>query len=257
MTKAEKLQIIAENEQKVYEAGKKAATDEVVFEAGRKAQYDEFWDIYQNKGTITQAQYMFARASWTDTNFKPKYSMKFANASQLFNSCRITDLKGILERQGVTFDFSNCPALNYLCYEAQRLTRFPVLSAVKATPSVGLQYSFYNCKALVSIDEIILPTNKYIEFTTTFYGCESLEEIRFSGGKIGKNISFKDCKKLSKASIINILNSQAEDAFDATVTLSLDAVNKAFETSEGANDGESSEEWYDVWFNAWRTPILI
>ena len=40
MSIAEKLQQIAENEQNVYDAGK-------------KAQYDEFWDNYQNKGNRT------------------------------------------------------------------------------------------------------------------------------------------------------------------------------------------------------------
>ena len=65
MSIAEKLTTIAENEQKVYEAGK-------------KSQYDEFWDTYQTNGQRTNYTYAFSGLGWTDNLYKPKYPITFA-----------------------------------------------------------------------------------------------------------------------------------------------------------------------------------
>ena len=46
MSIADKLTTIAENEQKV-------------FDAGKQAEYDEFWDSFQSKGTRKDCQYLF------------------------------------------------------------------------------------------------------------------------------------------------------------------------------------------------------
>lgn len=47
----------------------------------------------------------------------------------------------------------------------------------------------------------------------------------------------------SKASILSIFDCLADDVSDKAMLLSLDAVNTAFETSEGAADGSTSAEW--------------
>jgi hypothetical protein len=64
-----------------------------------------------------------------------------------------------------------------------------------------LWYSFYACKQLVSIDEIVV-TEK-LTYSSTFYDCFEFVEVRFSG-TIGQSIGFGPCSKLSRASVENI-----------------------------------------------------
>jgi len=59
MSIADKLTQIAENEQKVYEAG-------------QQAEYDRFWDEYQRK-TRTSWDYAFYGIGWNDETYKPKH----------------------------------------------------------------------------------------------------------------------------------------------------------------------------------------
>ena len=61
MSIAEKLQIVAENEQKVYEAGK-------------KTQYDEFWDAFQDYGNKTNYANAFG-GYWNEKTLRPKYDI--------------------------------------------------------------------------------------------------------------------------------------------------------------------------------------
>lgn len=60
MSIAEKLTTVAENQQRVYDAGK-------------QAEYDRFWDAYQQNGTRGSYSYAFGGVAWTDETLKPKY----------------------------------------------------------------------------------------------------------------------------------------------------------------------------------------
>lgn len=72
-------------------------------------------------------------------------------------------------------------------------------------------------------------------------GCTALREIRFQGA-IKITMTSMSCP-FSKASILSIFDCLADDVSDKALLLSLDAVNTAFETSEGAADGSASAEW--------------
>lgn len=85
MSIAEKLQTIAENEQRVYDAGK-------------QAEYDKFWDIFQNYGEPTNYYYGLAYGKFTDENYNPKYPINcIPNATtssmDIFYNAPITDTK--------------------------------------------------------------------------------------------------------------------------------------------------------------------
>lgn len=86
MSIAEKLTTVAENQQKVYDAGK-------------QAEYDRFWDVYQANGTRTNYYQAFQHDFWNDDNFHPKYPI----------NCR-----------GASTNARN------LCYNAQLITIIPV-----------------------------------------------------------------------------------------------------------------------------------
>ena len=109
-----------------------------------------------------------------------------------------------------------------------------------------MQSAFYSCKNLHTIP--LLEVNRNVAFTSTFGACSALTEIRFAG-EIGKDISLLSSTKLTKDSIcstIEHLASPETEITGKTLTLSIKAVNKAFETSEGANDGSTSAEWIEL-----------
>ena len=100
MSIAEKLAKIAENEQ-------------AVFEAGKKSEYDTFWDVYQENGNMTYYAYAFAGVGWTQSVFKPKYNIEPVTPTSMFSSSRIVDIRP--QTIGVDVDFSKCTSFYYLC----------------------------------------------------------------------------------------------------------------------------------------------
>lgn len=97
MSIADKLQTIAENEQKVYEAG-------------RKDEWSEFWDSFQNNGTRTWYEYSFFGV-WRDEMFKPKYPIIADNATQMFARNNMTQINAPITIRGATSAhvFYGCP----------------------------------------------------------------------------------------------------------------------------------------------------
>ena len=100
-----------------------------------------------------------------------------------------------------------------------------------------------NCRALEIIDGSPFDFSNCNQFNSTFAYCIELKELRVVENTIHANITFKDSTKLSKTTIESVINGLSNETNELTLTLSLQAVNKAFETSEGANDGSTSAEW--------------
>lgn len=229
MSVADKLQTIAENEQKVYDAGK-------------KSQYDEFWDTYQLNGNRTNYLGAFAGGVWSKL-FKPKYNMRPSVAYFMFRSLgadfeggtQKIDLVSKLEEYGVTLDFSNCTDLGCV-FQWSRVTKVGVIDASSA---LRLDDTFNNAILLNTIDKIISHDN--LVFYRTFSGCDELQKLTIEGtiGQNGFNVG--DCTKLSKASIISIVNALSSTTSGLTVTLSKTAVDNAFPTSGEVTDGEVTD----------------
>lgn len=79
MSIADKLTAIAENEQKVYAAGK-------------TAEWNAFWDAFQVNGT--QNSYRYAFFNWKERMYDPKYPIIMTgNSTQAFYYFRGTDTK--------------------------------------------------------------------------------------------------------------------------------------------------------------------
>lgn len=214
-----------------YETGKNEGVAE-----GRQAQYDEFWDSYQNKGSRPFLR-LFCSIGWNDTTFKPKYSMKYASgANGMFAESRITDLQAILDRQGVTFDFSSCQSFANLLQDST-ITRIGVVSTV----SGAVTNIFYLAKSLETVDLLILKSNGSQTFSGSFQDCIALANITIEG-VIGQNIDIH-WSPLTKDSITSIINALSTTATGKTLTLKKTAVDNAFEASEGLADGSTSDEW--------------
>lgn len=198
MSIAEKLTTIAENVQRVFEAGKEEGFDKGYIdglaageENGKLAEYDRFWDAYQNSGAKkSYIQAFSARGCWTMDIYNPKYPILATSCESLFtNGTWLTD------------------------------------TLVPISMTGTLNYAFSWCTELETI--MNLTVAKGTTYTNTFNGCSKLENITF-GGSIGKNINFADCVKLTNESLVNILEhlyDYAADGDTSTYTCTLETVN--------------------------------
>lgn len=250
---ASKLNVIAENMPKVYNAGYEKGKSEggdtetaynEGIKDGKQAEYDAFWDNYLQKGNARPSHSYFAGGGWTFDTFKPKYDLSISNASNLFYLALGLkgDLQAHLESLNVVLDFSTAgPNFTATFYGCTGLTRIGVINATNATRFNSI---FGECTSLVTIDKIII-TEKCTTFSDPFTNCKSLENITFEG-VIGNNIDFASCVKLSKESIENIIGCLSDTVSDKTVTFSATAVNNAFETDTGLADGQTSDIWIEL-----------
>jgi hypothetical protein len=212
---------------------------EEVYEAGKKAEYDRFWDAYQSKGGRNHYDGAFGGICWTVDNFKPKYDIKnFTRAQNMFwSSLMQIDLPAHLESIGIALDFSNTQAM-ISTFAYSKFTRLGVVDLSKATHTSGV---FGRMDNLTTIDKVIVSANT--PFDTCFTNDSKLFHVIFEGVIAQNGLNLQWCP-LDKESLISIVNSLSTTTSGLTVTLSLAAVNKAFEYGgEGANNGLDSNEW--------------
>lgn len=130
MSISEKLITIAENEVKVYEAGK-------------KSEWDAFWDAYQNYGQ--RVQYPNAFYVWDDICFKPKYPIRFGTAvssNDTFSYSSITEIPvDIIVEEG----FNLNPAF-YYCQQLHTVKKIVI-----SENSTVDNHTFDGCRNLTSI----------------------------------------------------------------------------------------------------------
>lgn len=212
---ADKLAQISRNEQKV-------------FDAGKKAEYDAFWDAYQDYGAKNKYEYSFGGFSWNDDTFKPKYDLilgsGYTGTSMFIQSC-ITDLTSILKKQGVRLDTTLCGYMQGM-FQGSKIKRIPELncSNAMAYSENGLYMTFIGSQ-VETIDKLIVPEN--LKYVSTFQSCTNLKNIVFEG-EIGNNIDFQHCKQLTAASIESIVNALSSTASGKSITFSKKAVDVAF-----------------------------
>ncbi len=186
-----------------------------VYEAGEQVGNKEVWAAIQNNGEPANYNSAFCYNRFDDNTYNPHFDIK----SKLVNTGTMN-----------TF-YAN-----------------DLITDTKVTIYAGLNLStcFYGCTNLRTIRKIILQTNNMSSncFSNAFYGCSSLENIVFEG-EIRYSISFAQ-SPLTKESIISIVNALSSTTTGLTATFNKTAVNTAFETSEGAADGSTSEEWLNL-----------
>lgn len=243
MAIADKLTQIAENEYKVYDAGKEKGYADG-FEEGKKAEYDAFWDAFTRNGDRTNYQYAFYY--WGNEYLHPNRKIIPTFNSSGYLTFAYAKFKKI-EAQYI--DFSQKPigtrfnqSYYYTCSNCSNLEE---IEDIGFQADFGYEAAFMACGKLHTIAKI--RTKEDTVFVDTFAYNHELQNIAFEG-VIGQNIDFKWSTKLSANSIINIIEHLSDTNPPAgqpkkTLTLSRTAVNKAFEESEGANNGSLSQEW--------------
>lgn len=241
MTIAEKLTTIAENEPKVYDKGyndgstmgyENGYADGAHYgyndgmNAGQKAEYDRFWDAYQQNGELENYNRSFSGYGWTIDTFKPKHNIYPTTAQYLFENANLPiDLAQHLEDLGISIDLGRCTTYNGMFYSSV-FTRIPKIVDRMVSNAINL---FGRCLNLVTIDEIELEKdiNNDNHYRDAFYECYALENIKFTGtGKLAGNISFADSPKLTRESIVSILEALANNLTSMkTLTFNADLAN--------------------------------
>ena len=231
MNIAEKLATIAENQQKVFDAGKKAF-------------YDEFWDNYQSFGNKTDYRYAFANGSYTSTNFswnektfRPKYDIKpTVSVDRMFGFNSIKDLEAHLVDCGVVLDTSNCTNMSYMFLNSENVV-IPTISLESAASCANL---FAYAPRVTTIRKIIFgETNT--NYTSAFVSCNKLENVE-AGGTIPVSISFAN-SPLTKDSITSIVNALSNSASGQTATFKKTAKELAFTTDEWSTLIATKPNW--------------
>ena len=235
MTISEKIVEMVENSTKIVE---NAPT------IGRQLECDAFWDAFQDNGNRTNYTYAFIN-NWTAEIFKPKYPITaVGDASYMFDSCKIGNQEtpdfDFVEK-GVILDTSGATSLTYMFRNCKGIKRVGTIDFTSITKDINRM--FYYCK-VVTIDKLVV--KETLKYDNPFAGASYLENITIEG-IIGNNISFGDCTKLTKDSIVSIISALdfKEGRAETTITLPSIAVNNAFEGASD-NDGFGNDEWNNL-----------
>lgn len=215
MSIAEKLTTVAENQEKVYEAGQKSA-------------YDRFWDAYQQNGNRKNYAAAFGGEGWTNEWFQPKYDIICeGTCSQMFYGSYITgDLAEHLNSRGITLDLSKMTSAHSLFNAAVYITRLPEINitlCVSACSSL-----FANCRGLVTIDKLVVKDSN--AFNGTFQNCTALKDLTIEG-TVASAMDLH-WSPLSGTSIQSVMNALSDTVTGATVTFKQTAVEAAFTDAE-------------------------
>ena len=206
---------------------------------GKQAEYNAFWDAYQQNGDTRDCDNMFSGRGWTNETFKPKYDIIAQGTYMIFRKTGIVDLGEALKACGKKIVIDNT-ALQYTFNN----TLLEVIDGIEFNKPIGRFDSTFAYSGNLREIKMPLPITKdTLMGNGGFDGCNALEEVRFDGviGTSGLNLRWST--KLSKASIINIIESLHDNLSGLYLTLSKTAVDNAFETSEGVADGSTSTEW--------------
>ena len=220
MSISEKLTVIAENTQKVYDAAK-------------NSQNNELWKAITANGTRTNYSSAFQLQQWDKNSFIPTYDITPTNASSMFrfigpgsNELQV-DMEELEKTQGIKFDFSNCTVFEY----AFAGGLFSVLNVIDMSLSASSNsyvfYGAYSGRRLKKINRLILGENTK-PHSTWFGYADQLTHIGFEGVLANNGLDISTCPKIDKESIISLVNILSETTSGLTITLRKSAVNNAF-----------------------------
>lgn len=213
--------------------GDTAAAYNEGYEQGKVDEKNAFENMFTYNWRRNSYRYAFSGQDWSGYVFSQ--TLRPTNVTAMFSGYNGVTLPEPLDLSGVT------------THPAQMFDGADLIESLKdyGLPAPA-QYNRTFAGMSLCKKIAIVRVNEATTFNTPFQNCGALEDITFEG-TIGQNgLSFQGSPKLNKASIISIINCLSTTTTGLTVTFSLTAVNNAFETSEGAADGSTSEEWLNL-----------
>ena len=220
---------------------------EMSYENGKKAEYDAFWDLFQQNGKRGNYMGAFGGIGWTKDTFKPKYPINpngLIVADYMFygfnriSTADIDDLFDFTEFNS-KIDFSKSKRFIHTFNNARIKNLYVDCSSAT---EINLAFSADNGGYLENLTLKVTPTTT--QFISAFNFQYHMKNLTFTeDSEIAASINFKWSTKFTHDSIVSIINALSSTTTGLSVTISKTAVNKAFETSTGANDGSTSPEW--------------
>ena len=218
---------------------------DVIYEEGYIQSNREMWDAITNYNTRTTYEIGFR--DWNIEYLSPPYKIiptHKRTLNQTFSG--IPNLKKI---EAAFFDFSKktkgTTSLEGVYYTFYNNLELEEIEDIGLQPEYGYYTSFGNCIKLKKI--ACIRSDEDTRYNgEVFNYCYELEDVTFEG-VIGQNgINLRWSKKLSKKSWQNIISHLSTTTSGLSITGSLASVKKTFETSPGANDGDTSTEWLEL-----------
>ena len=241
MSISEKLTTIAENEQKVYDAGYEKG-NQAGYDNGYIQAYDDYWTAYHTNTEMTNGRHRFYGWEINEKTFRPQKDFTVTDCYRMFtNTSGDYDLVELCEKRGVKMVLKAGTINNSMAmFNGAAVVRIGEVDISVGTGNYW-QATFLSCTKLKTIEKLVLSENVYP--LSMFVSCFKLQNLTIEGtiGQNGFNVQWSTL--LSKESIISIITALSDTTSGLTVTLSKTAVNNAFETTSGAADGSSSEEW--------------
>ena len=248
---ANKLIQIAQKQQELYEIGFDAGQDIGYTDGvlnGKKELLESFWEdmaitINQNGVVADRTNYQYAFNNFTPEIFYPTKNLKMTYANYSFDTFNkkgeYFDLKSRLEECGVKIDLSGCRDVSGMFLNS----KIDIIPTLDLTGSNITTFNrVFNNAKVETIEKLIFKSDGSQTIDNNAFNTTTLKNITFEG-VIGVTVTFANCTLLTKASIESIISVLSTTASGKSLTLSLTAVNNAFETSVGANDGSNSSEW--------------
>lgn len=203
------------------------------FEDGKTKEWSDFWDRFQENGNKTSYARAFAGKGWTDDIWSPKYDMRLTgDVYAMFWTSRLSDVAGILERNGVVLDTSNATTCQMMLFDMPNLTRLGTFDIGKMT---NCSDAFAVNPKLTKIDKLIFSANtKCTNGNSMFRGDNALASVGFEGtlASNGMNVQWCPLDRESLLSLINILADKTGDTSGTTWLVTLGSANIAKLTEE-------------------------
>lgn len=183
-------------------------------------------------------------ALWTDhfaylfknsTNVKKLPRLQYGNATSLAQFANGSTIEEVDY-------YIDSPKLNLVRDAFKNTSKLKHIVGIDISNATNGDGLFAN-SAIEEIDEPLNPISmsSYANMIT-FSGCNNLRKISFVAESIKWSMRFASTF-LSDESIQSIFGGLNSEVTGQTLTIPRNAVKKAFETSEGANDGDTSAEW--------------
>lgn len=228
-----------------------------IYEKSKQDEYDAFWDAVQDYGNRDYFPYGFAGPGWgayaemlaaRGEAFKPKYPIKFKSSSYsciglfyYFNRKANSEAGELIDFTEFCkkADFSQVTGANY-AFDSARGRNI----TVDFSNATSLNYTFALSNGGNTSNIFIKVSEKCTNLSYTFAYNVYMQKLTFmEGSVIAGNIDVHWSQWLNKASIISIMTHLSDTTSGKIATFAKDAVNRAFATSSGANDGSTSAEW--------------
>lgn len=213
---------------------------DLVYEKGKDAEWNEFWDSLQQNGERRDYLRAFTYKSWTNKTFRPKYDIICDSCNEMFSVCSITDLAKILEEQGVSIMFEGT-GQKFNVFTNSSITRIPVL----IMPTNSSAYGWFNgCRKLHTVDGFVCNERTGYQSSSgdskTFANCIELVDIIF-GGTVANNCDIHWSTKLSRESILSLLQCLNVAVTGVTITLPSKCIDSETDTLGLLTDQEDKE----------------